>query len=120
MPGFQTKIEFSYKYSQKENLLSIEQSKNHNIGIDLNYGIMNKGNLQIKANYLNIDFNANESSSLAYEMLDGLKRGNNSTWNIGYQQKLEGNIELTLFYNGRYSESFKIIHTGSIQLRAYF
>jgi len=120
MPGFQTKLEISYKYSQKENQLSVEKSKNHNVGIDFNYGITNKGSLQLKANYLKIDYNANENTSLAYEMLDGLKRGNNSTWNIGYQQKLEGNIELTLFYNGRYSESFKTIHTGSIQLRAYF
>ncbi|OFX88017.1 MAG: hypothetical protein A2W99_11325 [Bacteroidetes bacterium GWF2_33_16] len=120
MPGFQTKIEISYKYNSKENTLSIEQSFNHNIGAEINYGIKAKGNLQLKVNYLNIKYNSTENTSLAYEMLEGLKPGNNATWNLAYQQKFEGNIELTLFYNGRYSENIKIIHTGSIQLRAYF
>ena len=120
MPGFQTKIELFYKYQFKENQRSIEKSKNHNIGAELNYGITGKGSLQLKGSYLNICYNASETTSLAYEMLEGLKPGNNALWNIGYQQKFEGNIELTVFYNGRYSESIKVIHTGSIQLRAFF
>jgi hypothetical protein len=119
-PGFQTKIELRYKYTSKENLLSTEQSYNHTIGAELNYGITGKGNLQLKGNYLKIQFNASENTSLAYEMLEGLKQGNNATWNIGYQQKFAGNIELTMFYNGRYSENLNVIHTGSLQLRAYF
>jgi hypothetical protein len=120
MPGFQSKLEIQYKFIQKENILQTEKSKNHTIGFDYNYGIAHKGNLQIKANYLKIYYNSPENSSLSYEMLEGLKPGNNSTWNIGYQQKLSGNIELTLSYDGRYSENYKIIHTGTVQLRAFF
>lgn len=120
MPGYKTKIELLYKYSQKENLLQIEQSKIQTFGGEINYGIPGKGNLQLKANYLNIKYNSPINTSLAYEMLEGLKPGNNGTWSMAYQQKFAGNIELSLLYNGRYSENIHIIHTGSIQLRAFF
>ncbi|OFX20371.1 MAG: hypothetical protein A2041_00625 [Bacteroidetes bacterium GWA2_31_9b] len=119
-PGFQTKIEIKYSYNDKSTAISKEHSTNHAFGTEINYSITDKGNIQLKAKYLKISYNSEVNTSLAYEMLDGLKPGNNATWDIAFQQKLAGNIELTLFYSGRVSENISIIHTGSLQLRAFF
>jgi len=119
-PGFKTKIELNYTYTQKENTLGSELNKTHNIGAELNYRITKKGNLLVRANFINIDYNSDANTSIAYEMLQGLKPGNNATWSLLFQRKLAGFLEMNFIYDGRSSESTTTIHTGSIQLRAFF
>ncbi len=119
-PGFQTKMELNYRYSEKENTQAMEKSISHKVGAEINYTFTQKGSILMQANYIKIGYNEDSNTSLAYEMLDGLKPGNNGTWNVSIQRKLGGYLELNLMYNGRFSESIKTIHTGSIQLRAYF
>lgn len=119
-PGFQTKVELNYTYKEKSNQLSNEESFSNDLGLEINYGITHKGNVLAKANYLNIQYNSDSNTSIAYEMLQGLKPGNNATWNLTFQRKLAGFVEMNLIYNGRWSEGFATIHTGSVQLRAFF
>jgi hypothetical protein len=119
-PGFQAKVELNYTYTEKSNQLSSEESFSNDLGLEVNYSIVNKGNVLAKANYLNIKYNSDSNTSIAYEMLQGLKPGNNATWNLTFQRKLAGFVEMNLIYNGRWSEGFSAIHTGSIQLRAFF
>lgn len=119
-PGFKTKLEVNYKFNKKQNTVNSEISDIHKIGTEISYSLNNKGNILIKGDYLNINYNADINTSVAYEMLNGLKPGNNATWNIIFQKKLAGNIELSFNYNGRVSENIKTIHTGSLQIRAFF
>ncbi|PLX10527.1 MAG: hypothetical protein C0597_16615 [Marinilabiliales bacterium] len=119
-PGFQTKIELNYTFTKKNNSLANEKSNSHNIGTEINYSVSKKGNLLAKGNYLNISYNSDVNTSIAYEMLEGLKPGNNATWNLTFQRKLTGYLEMNILYNGRVSEKTKTIHTGSLQLRAFF
>lgn len=119
-PGFQTKIEINYAYIDKVNKHSTEHSFSHNIGTEINYSITKKGNLLVKGNYLNINYNSDPNTSIAYEMLQALKPGHNATWSAMFQRKLAGYLEMNIIYNGRVSENIKTIHSGSIQLRAYF
>jgi len=119
-PGFQTKIEINYRYSGKENKQATEKSLSHSVGAEINYTFTQKGNIMVQGKYISNDYNANSNTSLAYEMLDGLKPGNNATWNVAIQRKLAGYLELNLMYTGRISEKIDAIHTGSIQLRAFF
>ena len=62
----------------------------------------------------------NENGSLAYEMLDGLSVGHNLVWNLTYQTKLFEYLQLNLQYDGRVTNDRKLIHTGFIQLKAFF
>jgi len=119
-PGFQTKIELNYRYSRKENIQATEKSLSHTAGTEIDYTFTGKGNILVQGNYIYINYNADSNTSLAYEMLNGLKPGNNATWNVVLQRKLAGFLELNLMYNGRVSEKTNTIHTGSVQLRAYF
>jgi hypothetical protein len=53
-------------------------------------------------------------------MLEGLQAGQNYTWNLIFNRKLNSFLNLNLSYLGRKSKNSKAIHTGSVQLRANF
>ena len=53
-------------------------------------------------------------------MLEGLQPGKNQTWRLLIQKNLTKNLDINLNYQGRKSETSQTIHTGSVQLRAYF
>ena len=70
-----------------------------------------------KFDLINIRYNADANTALAYEMLEALKTGKNATWNVSYQRELGNNLQLSIIYNGRQSPGAKTVHIGSIQLR---
>ena len=82
--------------------------------------MLSKGSLLFKVTYIKIKYNSIENTPVAYEMLEGLKAGNNATWSVSYQRNLSGNLQLTLNYEGRKSQNVNMVHVGSVQLRAYF
>lgn len=121
---FQTSLTFqfgiNYTYNKKENSLATEKSITHNAGADCQYSIVKTGKLRASFNFLNIDYNNNSSTSIAYEMLEGFLPGNNSTWELSYNQQLSKVFQININYNGRQSEGGKTIHVGSMEIRAYF
>ena len=81
---------------------------------------MNKGSLNLKADYIQIQFNGTQNTSLAFEMLDALKIGQNITWGATYQRTLSNNLQISITYDGRKSDGTKIVHVGGASVRAYF
>jgi hypothetical protein len=119
--GLDWNIAFNYSVTQKANTLASEKTTEHKLGPDLNYKLLAKANLIAKLNLIAIDYNQeNTNTAIAYEMLGGLNPGTNVTWELQYQQKLAGNLQLNLNYSGRKSEGNNTIHIGGVQLRAYF
>jgi hypothetical protein len=110
-----------YHFKNKENnLQNFESLKQQKFGLE--YFYISKKKNQISANvtvFLN-DFTGNINSPVAYQMLEGLQAGKNYTWSLLFNQKLNTFLNLNLNYLGRKSENSKIIHTGSIQLKAIF
>ena len=119
-PGFVAKAELNYSYNCKDNQEATEKAIIHKVGTEINYSFKSKANLLLQGNYFNIAYNSEINTSVAYEMLEGLKPGNNGTWSVIFQQKIAKNIEFNLNYTGRISENIKAIHTGSMQVRAFF
>jgi len=123
-PNVSFRLTVMYKYNKKENFsltsISNQITEIHNLGIELKYNIISKGNLLLKVNYIDISYNSPENTSLAFEMLEGLKTGKNATWNVSYQRNLSNHLQLSLVYDGRKSPEVKAVHVGSVQLRAYF
>lgn len=111
-----------YEYSDKKNELELggEQAFLSDIGTELRYNTTEKGSILATFNFIQIKYNGNTNSALAFEMLNSLKPGNNFTWTLTLQRTLNKNMQLNLNYSGRKTENNAMIHTGGVQVRAFF
>lgn len=121
-PGSSFRASFIYAFKNKHNTLNDlkEKSEQHTIGTELRYSSVKRGIISAKVNFIQINYNEEENTSIAYEILEGLKKGRNITWNASVQRNLSGNVQMSLSYDGRKSEATKPVHTGSVQVRAFF
>ncbi len=130
-PNTSFRFTISFKYTDKKNSIFMngdsintkhggESAYLGDYGIEIKYNVLEKGSLNLKTNFININYNGLESSSIGFEMLDGLKTGKNYTWGITYQRNISHNLQLNITYDGRKSPAAKTIHTGGAQVRAYF
>ena len=117
----QTRFDIYYQSLEKENLLGdnekLEQQK---IGFSFAYTPTQKGSINGEFNYIDNKFTGSPFSPVAYQILEGLQPGTNFTWQLLLQKKITKYLDANLSYFGRKSENTKTIHTGSIQLRAFF
>lgn len=121
-PNVAFKLILSFKYVQKVNNFNDSNNVvlNNNYGLELRFNEAGKGSFSAKVNYIKIAYNSDSNTPIAFEMLDGLVPGNNITWNIGYQRTLANNMQVNFNYDGRKTEGNKTIHTGGVQVRAFF
>ncbi|MBL4656037.1 MAG: hypothetical protein JKY33_09475 [Bacteroidia bacterium] len=121
-PNTKYRITLFYDWWAKSNIVSLggEKSLSQEIGSEFRFAKLKKGNLNGKISYIGINYTGDENSPRYFEMLDGLKAGNNITWQISFQKHLNDNMQLSINYNGRKSEDINMIHTGSVQVRAMF
>lgn len=87
---------------------------------ELTWNQAGKGSLRGIFSVVKIDFTGDPSSYLGYLLLDALQPGTNQTWQINWQQRLSKGMQVSLLYNGRKSENVEAIHTGSVQVTAFF
>jgi hypothetical protein len=118
----QLRILTSYKHDIRKNdkRYGGENALSDNINIDLRYNIISSGNMNIKTTYSSISYNGTSNSSIGYIMLDGLQKGNNWLWQVGFEKRISKNIEMSLQYEGRKPASTNTIHTGRASVRAIF
>ncbi|WP_430466942.1 hypothetical protein [Winogradskyella ouciana] len=110
-----------YQYTSKSNTIgSLETLSQNNYGLSFTYNNAQKIALTGEFNFFQNEFEGNANTPVAYQMLEGLQPGKNFTWSLLAQKKLTKFLDLNLNYFGRKTETSKIIHTGTIQLRAYF
>ncbi len=107
--------------SNKENSIGDgEKAEIRKLGVETRFNQMDKGSVNLGFDYVLIEYSGDENTSLAFEMLDGLRTGNNFTWTLFLQRNLAKNLEMNITYNGRKSETNKAIHAGGVQVRAFF
>ena len=110
-----------YQYTSKDNVIGeMEQLLQNNYGLSFTYNNANKIALSGEVNFYKNDFTGNANTPVSYQILEGLQPGNNFTWTMLAQKKLTKYLDLNVNYFGRKTESSKTIHTGTIQLKAYF
>ena len=110
-----------YQLKNKENVqLDFETLQQQNFGTSYYYIGKKKSQLSAEINLFLNNFEGNQNSPVAYQMLEGLQSGKNYTWSLMYQKKLSSSLHLNFNYLGRKCENSNTIHTGSIQLRAQF
>jgi hypothetical protein len=110
-----------YQYTSKENTIGgLEALSQNNYGFSFTYNNAAKIALTGEFNLFQNTYEGNPNTPVAYQMLEGLQPGKNFTWSLLAQKKLTKFLDLNLNYFGRKTETAKTIHTGTIQLKAYF
>ncbi len=110
-----------YQYQIKNNSIGdSEQLIQHKYGTSFSLTQNEKTAFTAELNYFSNKFTGNSNTPVAYQMMEGLQAGTNFTWSLIAQKKLTKYLDLNLNYFGRKSESSRTIHTGTIQLKAYF
>jgi hypothetical protein len=121
-PGVVFRTTLYYKLQLKENTMSDigEKTEIYSMGVECKYSSFKNGSAEAKLTFSKINYNAIENTPLAFEMLEGLKTGNNILWNFSLNRNLTQTLQISLLYEGRKSENIKTIHTANMQVRAVF
>jgi hypothetical protein len=117
---FRMSVDFRGSEKRNEEALGGEVATVLETGINVKYNQRERGSLQGRFNVLNITYNGVQNSALGFEMLEALKPGVNYTWNLGYQRSISKSLQLSVQYTGRKSEENRTIHSGGMELRAFF
>lgn len=118
--AFRASLSFTYTDKKNQEEFGTQHAVLQDYGVELKYNVLQKGSLNVKGNFIQIKYNDSQNTSIAFEMLDALQKGENITWGFTYQRNLSNNLQLSLSYDGRKSEGSPIIHSGGAQVRAYF
>ena len=113
----------SYERKNRSNELtesSNESATSQVYNTELTWNQTGKGSLRGSFSIIQIDFTGDETSYLGYLLLDALQPGSNQTWQLNWQQRISKGMQLSLLYNGRKSENASAIHTGNVQVTAFF
>lgn len=110
-----------YEFKNKENTINLQETlKQQRFGISFNYLSDKKFTANGEFSLYENSFNGDELSPVAFQMLEGLQAGKNSTWRLLLQRNLTQYLDININYQGRKSDASDTIHTGNVQLRAFF
>jgi len=121
-PNTTFRISLIYKYTEKSNKIAdgLQLAFLHTYALEIKYNQTEKGSLTGRVDLIRIMYNDAENSAVAYEMLNGLSKGDNYTWELNYQRNLSSNIQISINYSGRKTPNSPTVHIGGAQIRAYF
>lgn len=106
--------------NQDNQLGELESLQQQTLGFSFAYTNAEKISINGEFNYIDNNFDGSPFSPVAYQMLEGLQPGTNFTWQLLFQKRITKYLDANFSYFGRKSETTKTVHTGSVQLRAYF
>ncbi|PRP67795.1 hypothetical protein [Nonlabens agnitus] len=119
--GESNRVDVFYEYQKKDNQINDAATLDQqNLGLGWSFNNGQKYAINGELRYVNNDFTGQAFSPVGFQMLEGLQAGQNLTWNLLVQKKVTNFIDLNLSYQGRNSETARTVHTGSVQLKAYF
>jgi len=116
------KIDFilGYSYIEKqENSLGYKLFANK-LELVNTFKIKTKTQIYSELGLIKNEFKGDESSNIAYLMMDGLQNGMNITWQFSIRKQINNFMSLNFEYSGRKPENSRLIHSGNINLVAIF
>ncbi len=120
--SFRTIIKSAFK--NKSNLPEYggEFTQFRKLGLEITYNMISKGRMTAGTDYVSTTFSGDKtgSSPLSFDMLEGFQIGTNYTWNATFQRSFKNNLQLSLRYEGRASETAKTVHTGNMTVQLMF
>ncbi len=114
-------LDFFCDYQNKHNEIGdLESLIKTRFGTSFTYASDKKFTANGEFSLIDNQFKGDELSAAAFAMLEGLQPGRNLTWRLLLQRNLTQYLDLNINYQGRKSENSTTIHTGNVQLRAFF
>ena len=84
-------------------------------------GFLGNGQLRFDVSREEVLLSGNKPDySVPYELTSGRDIGKNFLWNVSSEYRLGGNVQFSLHYNGRTTSRSTVIHTGTMEVKAYF
>lgn len=116
-----TSWDLFYELQRKENQIGVSETLLQNrFGTAFSYAGTKKFTMNGEVSFYQNKFEGNEFSAVGFQMLEGLQTGQNLTWRLLLQKNITQFLDINFNYQGRKSETSQAIHTGNVQLRAYF
>lgn len=116
-----TSWDLFYEFQNKKNDIgNFETLLQHQFGTSFGYSNLKQFTVNGALSIYNNHFTGDQLSAVSYQMLEGLQAGKNVTWRLLIQKNITQYLDINFNYQGRKSETSQAIHTGNIQLRAYF
>jgi len=121
-PSISQRLGVFGEYSEKHNTqgMGAESAAIRKGGVEWTVNSPEKGIAQANIQVVSISYTGLPNSSLAFDMLEGLVPGVNLTWGAGVQRTIANNLQLNLQYNARKPSGLATIHSGGVQVRAFF
>ncbi len=115
------RVELFYQYQNKYNQLNeTALLSQHNIGVAWAFNKAQKFAVNGEIKYVKNDFEVQAFCPVGCQMIEGLQPGTNFTWTLLFQKNITKFLDLNLSYSGRNSETARTVHTGNVQLKAFF
>ena len=114
-------LEANFIFQTKEDVLNYNTQLTQNQwGVSAILNQSQKFTCNASFSFINNQFSGNPNTAVAFTILEGLQPNKNMTWQVLLQRNITQYLDINLNYQGRKSETSTTIHTGSVQLRAYF
>jgi len=119
-PSTNLRYGISFRKGNKQNIQGNETLQLQEFSGNAKWNQTQKGSLQGELKYVKMNFYGSSNSPVGFDMLEALQPGNNMVWNLSYQYFVSKNLQMTFQYLGRRNENSRTIHTGGMELRAFF
>lgn len=121
-PTNNVRMSIQYSLEDQENIESEteESSKINEVRLESRWTSGHTNSLSGGFAFNKIDFIGDLNTASAYELLNALQPGNNTSWQLTYNQKLISGLQMNLGYEGRKSQDQPVIHMGRLQVTALF
>lgn len=118
------RVSLGYEYKNKQNFndsAEVDVTVNlHKLGVDAKWNLKDRNNIFAKFELVQIAQVGTAGFSAEYELRESLEPGLNAIWQVFSTVYLSKSLELSLTYDGRSSPGTKVLHTGRVQLKAFF
>lgn len=112
--------ELDYQFAEQWNRLGTEHTRSHEASGSFTYRSPKYGAAVVTVRYVLIRGEAGMGNGVSYALLKGLAVGHNALWSVSYQVPVSDFLQLSLVYDGRVSEGHRVVHTGSVTVKAQF
>jgi hypothetical protein len=111
----------SYSYNdRKQTILNKEKSNSHEFSLEMSKRSASSASLDCSFSFVKVNYTGEANIPIEYDLLNGLKNGNNYLWRLNFIKRISQSIDLNINYEGRKTGISPTIHVARAQVKASF